>query len=102
MDLIKHLHKQIDFSRNTFGEGYRCLAILNHIEKEIEEVKKNPHDLEEWIDIILLAFDGAWRSGNTPEEISVALKEKLEKNINRKWPDHNNFSNGQPIEHIKT
>jgi hypothetical protein len=59
--------------------------VLKHIEKEIEEVRENPTDVVEWIDIVLLALDGAFRSGHTPKEICTALIEKQRKNTKRKW-----------------
>lgn len=89
-DLITFLEDQIDFSTNTYGPGGtgpRIKGILDHIRKELEEVEEVPTDLEEWIDVILLALDGAWRVGYTPEQITEMLVFKLEKNKRRKWPD---------------
>jgi hypothetical protein len=67
----------------------RTSGILNHIEKEIKEIVENPHDLEEWIDIIILALDGAWRCGRqrdyTPEDIMDMLDFKQLKNFDRVW-----------------
>jgi hypothetical protein len=60
-DLEKYLEKQIPFSKDAYGPGYRYKGVLDHIEKEIKEIRENPDDLEEWIDILILALDGAWR-----------------------------------------
>jgi hypothetical protein len=58
-DLIRHLYRQKDFSERTFGPGERAEGIIDHIGMELKEVLKSPRDLEEWIDIVLLALDGA-------------------------------------------
>jgi hypothetical protein len=81
-----YLRRQIEFSRRAFGEGRRTLSITKHIEKEIAEVRANPTDLSEWVDIIILAMDGFWRHGGTPEGIMPVINAKLEKNIARTWP----------------
>ena len=78
-DLHKHLARQIQFSQQTFGPGSRTEGILDHIQRELDEVKAAPDDVSEWIDIIILAFDGAWRSGHSPEDIVAALIAKQTK-----------------------
>ena len=62
-DLVAHLYRQRAFSRATFGPGARTKGVLDHIRKEITEVERAPHDLSEWVDLILLSLDGAWRAG---------------------------------------
>ena len=100
-DLIKHIEWQRDISIEAFGPGCRSEGILKHIEKEVEEVRQNPNDLEELIDIILLAIDGAWRRGFTPEMIAMGLLNKVRKNEQRTWPDWRTAPEDEPIEHIK-
>ena len=88
MDLDNWMIKQKLFSEKTFGPGARVEGLLKHIEKEVEEVRKKPQDIYEWIDIAILALDGAWRAGYTPEQVSSALKAKQKENIyRRRWPD---------------
>jgi hypothetical protein len=65
MDLIQHLFRQRDFSLRTFGPGQRTHGVLDHIRKELAEIEAKPADLTEWVDVILLALDGAWRAGPT-------------------------------------
>ena len=101
MNLTKHLHRMREFSVKTFGPGQRTEGVLNHIEKEILEVRRKPDDLEEWIDIAILAFDGAWRAGHEPEEIVAALEAKQTKNEGRRWPDWRTVRPNQAIEHIR-
>ncbi len=102
MNLIEHLQKQHEFSQKTFGPGYRTDTVIAHIRKELIEVESSPQDIEEWIDIVLLAFDGALRSGNTPEQISQALAAKLKKNMSRTWKDWKQVKDGEVIEHIRS
>lgn len=101
-DLILHLVEQRAFSENTFGPGARDNGILDHIEKELKEVRANPKDLYEWIDLVMLSLDGAWRAGFTPEEIAHALWHKLEINKKRRWPDWRAVPQGSAIEHDRT
>ena len=54
-----------------------------------------------WIDVIILAIDGAWRSGHTSAEIIKALREKQAVNASRKWPDWKTAEPGKAIEHIR-
>ena len=105
MDLIKYLKRQKEFSERTFGPmdsgEQRFDAIIDHIEKELAEVKQLPIDVFEWMDVVILAFDGALRAGWTPEQVASALKEKLRTNELRKWPDWRTADPGKAIEHIK-
>lgn len=86
LDLVHYLRDQMLWSKETFGCGTRDVGLLKHIELEVEEVRdSNGDDLYEWIDIIILAFDGALTHGFTPEEIAFALRHKLEKNKKRTY-----------------
>ena len=102
MDLIKHIERQIKFSKFTFGPGARTSGVCDHIRKELTEIEADPHDLEEWVDVILLSIDGAWRSGHTPQQIVSAIDSKLTKNENRQWPDWRTADPDKAIEHIRT
>jgi hypothetical protein len=103
------MDRQIVFSMKAFGEGRRTRGIIAHIRKEIKEVLKAPNSPYEWIDIAILALDGAWRSvygGTSPdmarqvsELVAVALLEKQRKNVLRKWPKP--ISQNTAVEHIK-
>jgi hypothetical protein len=101
-DLIAHLHRQRAFSLKNFGPGERAEGVVAHIRKELEEIEADPKDLEEWVDVVLLALDGAWRSGNEPEQIAEAINAKLTKNENRQWPNWKEASSDAPIEHIRS
>ncbi len=100
-DLRAHLSRAIAFSRTTFGPGARTAGIIAHIRKELAEIEATPDDLEEWIDVAILAFDGAWRAGYTPDQIVAALAAKQAKNEGRTWPDWRTASPDAPIEHVK-
>lgn len=96
-----HLTRQMSFSEKTFGPGPRTDGVLDHIAKELDEIRADPLDLGEWVDVIILAFDGAWRAGHTPQEIIDAVKAKQAKNEARAWPDWRDAAPGQAIEHIR-
>jgi hypothetical protein len=100
-DLVSHLFRQRAWSESTFGPGDRAQGVIDHIRKELKEVEADPTDLKEWIDVVILALDGAWRSGATPSQIVVALADKQQRNENRKWPDWRTASPDKAIEHIR-
>lgn len=104
-DLVAHIRRQRAFSARTFGPlvpGPRLLGVVNHIEKELGEIRHNPTDLGEWIDVIILGIDGASRAGHSPEVIVQALVTKQTKNENRKWPDWRTAAPDKAIEHVRT
>jgi hypothetical protein len=100
--LSHHLARQKDFSERTFGPGSRTEGILDHIAKEMIEIEDTSgDDLMEWIDIAILAFDGALRAGYSPQEVSDALETKQTINEGRKWPDWRTAEPNKAITHIK-
>jgi len=100
--LAHHIARHNDWSMTTFGPGNRTEGLTKHIAKELDEIREvNGTDLYEWIDVIILAIDGALRSGFSPQQISDALDDKQTINENRKWPDWRTVKEGQPIEHVK-
>lgn len=101
-DLIDHLNRQQDFSLRTFGPGKCTDRLIDHITKELAEVAANPDDLVEWVDVILLALDGAWRAGHEPEDICRAIEAKLQLNETRNWPDWRTADPDKAIEHVKS
>lgn len=59
------LARQCAFGRATFGPGERRLGVLDHIQKEIEEVKNaegNEARALEWVDLVILSQDGLLRA----------------------------------------
>ena len=100
-DLVAHLARQRAFSLRTFGPGMRLQGVLDHIRKELVEVEESGGALAEWVDVILLALDGAWRAGNQPEQIAEAIAAKQSKNEGRAWPDWRTVEPGKAIEHIR-
>lgn len=104
MDFSYYVKRQKEWSTRTFGEGQRTPGIIKHIKKELEEIEESPLNLEEWIDVIILAMDGAWRMGFTPNEIETELRRKQTLNIEiRKWlpKEVNEANQDQPSFHIK-
>ncbi len=99
-DLIDHLQRQQDFSLRTFGPGMRTAGLIDHIKKELGEIEEDPTDVTEWIDVMLLAMDGAWRAGYDAQGICQALKAKLERNMARTWPDWRSVDPTKAIEHV--
>ena len=63
------------------------------------EIEADPLDLEEWIDVVMLAVDGYCRAGGDPREFFDRLQAKHAKNLAREWPE--NTSQDEPVEHIR-
>ncbi|CAM5574986.1 hypothetical protein MAUB1S_09664 [Mycolicibacterium aubagnense] len=100
-DLSAHLAHQRAWSAKTFGPGPRTKGVLDHIRKELTEIEADPADLKEWVDVIILAFDGAWRAGWEPEAIVAAIVDKQARNEKRQWPDWRTADPDKAIEHVR-
>jgi hypothetical protein len=101
VDLLRLLQAQRVWSEQTFGPGERTAGVLDHIRKELAEIEAKPTDASEWIDVVILALDGAWRHGHSPEAIIDTWVNKFLKNIGRKWPDWRTVPEGKAIEHVR-
>lgn len=96
VDIVR---RQKEWSARTFGPGSRTAGVLAHIRLELVEVEADPDNLSEWMDIVILAIDGAWRAGHSPEAIAAALSDKQSVNERREWPDWVTADPNGPIEH---
>lgn len=84
--LGQYLARQMEWSERTFGPGFRVNGIIKHIQSELDEIRNDPRDLVEWVDVIILALDGFWRAGGLPETIMPYLDYKQGVNFVRKFP----------------
>ena len=113
MDMKQHLLRQMAFSRATFGTGNRTEGVSDHIRKELKEIaSERPEDRpEEWVDVVLLALDGLWRSIETdshpnadPSQVAEAalfiIENKQGRNERRIWPDWRTAAPDKAIEHV--
>lgn len=96
-----YLAHQHEFSLATFGPGSRTAGVLDHIEKELIEIRDAPHDIAEWADLLILAFDGAMRNGHSPQDIIDAIKAKQKVNEGRTWPDWRTQDPDKAITHVR-
>jgi hypothetical protein len=101
-DFHAHLARQAAWSEKTFGPGARTAGVCDHIRKELIEIESDPSDLKEWIDVVILALDGAWRCGGKPGEIIAQIVAKQTKNEGRNWPDWRTADPNKAIEHDRT
>jgi predicted small metal-binding protein len=75
-----------DWNFATFGdEKPRIKRIVEHIRSELKEVLADPYDILEWVDVMLFAWQGALRTGHSPEAIVLRTREKMKKNEGRRW-----------------
>ena len=95
------LREQSDWFVTTFGPGMRTKGLVEHIKKELEEIEAEPTDLEEWIDVLILAFEGAWRTGASEQQVLQKYNEKLRKNFARQWPNWEDYDEDHAIEHVR-
>lgn len=106
------LTKQIKWATKAFGPHFRWQGILDHAAKELAEIEAKPDDIEEWIDLWFLAFDGGWRllhdqhpfasEEALTEMWATAYREKLAKNESREWPDWRTADPTKAIEHNRS
>lgn len=100
-DLVARLRRQRSWSRETFGPRQTTTGVLNHVRKELAEIEADPSDPTEWMDGVILLFDGAMRAGHDPWTLVRVWMDKLDANERREWPDWRTQDPDQPIEHIK-
>jgi hypothetical protein len=116
--LLAHLVRQIEFSVCTFGPGVRTAGVCDHIRKELAEVEASSGDLDEWIDVLILALDGAWRAAilyDDPKRLPnlliirsaaklavLRLLRKQRLNEQRQWPDWRTADPDKAIEHDRS
>jgi hypothetical protein len=98
---VAHLARQAAWSAATFGPGPRTAGVLDHITRELDEIRADPLDLGEWVDVVILALDGAWRAGHSPAEIIAAIRAKQARNEARTWPDWRTADPDRAIEHVR-
>jgi hypothetical protein len=101
-DFEAHLQRQRDFSEHTFGPGRQTKGVVDHIRKELAEIEDDPSDVSEWIDVVILGLDGAWRTGCSPAQIIDAIVAKQLKNESRRWPDWRSADPDMAIEHDRS
>lgn len=97
--LTEYVRTQAEWSQQTFGWGHRTKGLTAHIRKELEEIEAAPNDLMEWIDVMILAFDGYWRAGGRHHELMSHLVVKQRQNMRRAWPPVG--SEDKPVEHVR-
>ena len=107
-----HLTRQMVFSRATFGPGARMDGVLDHMAKEIEEVRTSGGASSEWVDLVILALDGLtrrlWSTANGPipanDIAAMAVRmivAKQGRNEQRDWPDWRTSDPDKAIEHVR-
>lgn len=112
MDLKQYLIRQMAFSHATFGPGTRTNGVVDHILKELAEVKAANGAADEWVDVVILALDGlsrqlAYCNGERADPERVAdlacsmILGKQTRNEARKWPDWRTASQDRAIEHVR-
>jgi len=100
--LVDYLERQWSWSKKTFGPARRTKGIVQHMEKELKEILKDPEDLKEWADALTLSLDGFWRHGGSPQGLIAILEQTQEKNFGRDWPDWRGKSEDEAIEHDRS
>lgn len=100
-DLVQHLFRQRSWSMAAFGPWPRVFMLTNDIRKELLEIECAPTDVDKWIDVVLLALDGAWRAGHTPAQITQALARKQARNEARERPNWRMAAHDKAIEHVR-
>lgn len=110
MDLAEHIRRQMAFSIATFGPGERREGVTDHIKKELTEIAECDFPPHEWVDVVILALDGYWRSvvavdatpwHSVPDYMVRHLLMKQGENEQRHWPDWRTAEPDKVIEHVR-
>lgn len=112
MDFEAHIARAMAFSRATFGPGERTKGVIDHIKKEMREILESPDEglrSREWVDVLMLALDGLWRSlqaegvkwHRIPSVIANLITWKQATNEQRDWPDWRAQDPERAIEHVR-
>ena len=112
LDLTQHLIRQMVWSKANFGPGERHAGVLDHIEKEIAEIRASNGSSPEWVDLVILALDGLTRRlwsasdyNKTADEVAEIVVRmivtKQARNERRDWPDWRTAPEDQAIEHVR-
>lgn len=75
--LHDYLRAHNAWSARTFGTDRKPMSIIKHLRKELEELQQKPDDILEYVDIIILAADGAFLCQYTPNQVVEALMNTL-------------------------
>lgn len=115
IDLAQHLLRQMAFSHAAFGPGARTDGVIDHIRKELDEIRESGGSASEWVDVVILALDGLTRqlkfaSSNgliAPSDTVAAVAchlilSKQERNEARTWPDWRTAAPDKAIEHVRS
>lgn len=101
--LVDLLRAHGEWAERSFGttvdKPLRAEGIVKHIEKELGEIRKDPTDVVEWVDVAFLAFDGARRMGGSVEAVVEAFERKLAILLGRTV--FTNTAEGAPCEHVR-
>jgi hypothetical protein len=115
LDLEQHLARQMVFSRANFGPGPRTEDVLDHLTKEMAEVRESigtVKHIDECVDMVILSLDllsrAIWAGADyqiTADEAAhdacTAIRRKQQKNERRDWPDWRTAPVGKAIEHVR-
>lgn len=99
---VQMLTELFEWRCRVFGPGPRTEQHVGHIRLELREIEEDPTSLEEWVDVLLIAFGGAMGTGATPAEVIEAVKAKMAKNIARQWPDYRDQKPGEILQHDRS
>jgi hypothetical protein len=101
LSMEAYIRRHREWGVKTFGPHARTKGVIDHIRKELSEIEAKPDDPSEWIDVVILAIDGYLRHGGAPSEFMMQLFAKQRVNFNRDWPNWEDASEDEAIEHVR-
>lgn len=69
------------WSLRTFGAGDKYKGVVEHIRRELAEIEADPSSLVEWVDVVMLAMDGALERESGAAAMQAALSASLERGV---------------------
>lgn len=99
--LLNLIDDQSQWSQETFGSDdiKGPIGALKHLKKEADECLKDPSDIKEYVDCLLLILDASRRAGFNIIKLLDAAEDKMVENKLRVWPKIDDMD--AFVEHVK-
>lgn len=99
--LVRFLRDLMEFQHEAFGDRQTIEGVISHVDEEVVEIKADPTDRKEWLDLMTLGVSAFRRLGDTPESLAEAWRGRLEVLKGRTYPDWRTADPDKHINHVR-
>lgn len=101
INLVGFLADIMGWQDETFGPHQSLGGVVDHAMKEMREIKADPTDALEWIDLMTLCVSALRLMGKTADQAVATWIQKLAVLKARDWPDWRKADPDKAIEHVR-